>query len=110
LKTIAVNVIRDLRRQQSVSGQELNPELEGVEKELECEFDREILHEAMVRVQSRIEWRTWEAFRLTGLEDCSGEEAAGRLEMSRAAVYMAKRRVAKMLQEEVARLNGEGLA
>jgi RNA polymerase sigma-70 factor (ECF subfamily) len=75
-------------------------------KQLEAEFDRELLQEAIVRVRLRVAPQTWEAFALTALQGLSGAEAAGRIPMQVAQVFVAKRRVQKMLQEEVARLEG----
>jgi RNA polymerase sigma-70 factor (ECF subfamily) len=75
-------------------------------KHLEAEFDREILEEAMVRVRLRVAPQTWSAFTLTALEGLSGAEAAERIPMQVAQVFVAKRRVQKMLQEEVAKLEG----
>ena len=77
---------------------------EDLVKHLEREFDREILEEAMLRVRLRVAPQTWEAFWLTAFEGLSGAEAAGRIPMQVAQVYVAKRRVQKMLQEEVTRL------
>ncbi len=71
---------------------------------LEAEFDREILEEATVRVRLRVAPQTWQAFALTALEGLSGAEAAARIPMQVAQVFIAKRRVQKMLQEEVAKL------
>jgi RNA polymerase sigma-70 factor (ECF subfamily) len=79
---------------------------EDLVKQLEAEFDREILEEAMLRVRLRVAPQTWEAFRLTALEGLSGAEAGQRIPMQVAQVFVAKRRVQKMLQEEVARLEG----
>jgi RNA polymerase sigma-70 factor (ECF subfamily) len=79
-------------------------------QQLEQEFDRELLEEAMVRVRLRVAPQTWEAFRLTALEGLSGAEAAGRIPMQVAQVFVAKRRVQKMLQEEVSRLEQSGPA
>jgi RNA polymerase sigma-70 factor (ECF subfamily) len=79
---------------------------EDLVKQLEAEFDREILEEAMIRVRLRVAPQTWEAFRLTALEGLSGAEAGQRIPMQVAQVFVAKRRVQKMLQEEVARLEG----
>jgi RNA polymerase sigma-70 factor (ECF subfamily) len=62
----------------------------------------------MARVRLRVAPRTWEAFRLTALEGLSGAEAARRLEMQVAAVYMAKRNVQKKLREESRRLEQPG--
>jgi RNA polymerase sigma factor (sigma-70 family) len=75
-------------------------------KQIEEEFDREILDEAMVRVRLRVAPQTWKAFALTALEGLSGAEAAERIPMQLAQVFIAKRRVQKMLQEEVAKLEG----
>src|SRR5262249_7646000 len=73
-------------------------------KHLAEEADRELLDEAMKRVQPRVEPRTWEAFRLTALERLSGAAAAEKLGMQVAAVFKAKNRVQKMLQAEVEQL------
>lgn len=73
-------------------------------KHLEEEFDRELLEEAMRRVQLRVAPRTWQAFWLTAVEGLSGAEAAARIPMAVAQVFVARRRVQKMLREEVARL------
>ena len=74
-------------------------------KHLEEEFDRELLEEAKVRVRLRVAPQTWSAFELTALQGLSGAEAAARIPMQVAQVFIAKRRVQKMLQEEVARLD-----
>jgi RNA polymerase sigma-70 factor (ECF subfamily) len=69
-------------------------------------FDQEVLAEAEARVRQRVEARTWEAFRLTTAQGCSGADAAKQLGMKVATVFKAKSKVQKMLQEEVARLEG----
>jgi len=73
-------------------------------QELESQFDRELLDEAMTRVRLRVARQTWEAFRLTALEGLAGAEAACQIPMQVAQVFVAKRRVQKMLREEIARL------
>ncbi|MCI0456954.1 MAG: sigma-70 family RNA polymerase sigma factor [Gemmataceae bacterium] len=73
---------------------------------LEAEFDRELLEEAIARVQLRVEARTWEAFRLLAQEGRSGAEVAQRLGMKVATVYVARSKVQRMLQEEVQKLEG----
>lgn len=78
---------------------------EDLLKRLEEEFDRELLEEAMACVQMRVAPQTWQAFRLTALEGLSGAEAAERIPMAVAQVFVAKRRVQKMIQEELARLD-----
>jgi RNA polymerase sigma-70 factor (ECF subfamily) len=77
---------------------------EDLLKHLEAEFDRELLEEAMQRVRLRVAPQTWQAFTLTALEGLAGAEAAERIPMQVAQVFVAKRRVQKMLQEEVAKL------
>jgi RNA polymerase sigma-70 factor (ECF subfamily) len=73
-------------------------------RELAEEFDRELLREAMARVRLRVAPQTWQAFHLTAFEGLSGAEAAERIPMQVAQVFVAKRRVQKMIREEVARL------
>jgi RNA polymerase sigma-70 factor (ECF subfamily) len=71
------------------------------------QFDQELLAEARDRVQKRVEPQSWEAFVLTAIDGLSGAEAAARLGVKVAAVFKAKSRVQQMLQDEVARLEGE---
>jgi RNA polymerase sigma-70 factor (ECF subfamily) len=80
---------------------------DDLEKKLDEAFDRELLEEAMTRVQQRVAPQTWEAFRLTALEGLSGAAAAERIPMQVAQVFVAKRRVQKMLQEEVRKMENE---
>ncbi len=68
------------------------------------EFDRELLEVAIAQVRLRVAPQTWEAFRLTALEGLSGAEAAVLIPMQVAQVFVAKRRVQKMLQAELERL------
>lgn len=72
---------------------------------LEAEFDRELLDTAAAQVRLRVDPKTWEAFHLTAVEGLSGAEAADRLGMKVAAVYVAKGRVQRMLQTEVKTLD-----
>jgi RNA polymerase sigma-70 factor (ECF subfamily) len=71
---------------------------------LEEQFDQELLKEASIRVRLRVAPQTWEAFRLTALEGLSGAEAARQIPMQVAQVFVAKRRVQKLLREEIAQL------
>jgi RNA polymerase sigma-70 factor (ECF subfamily) len=79
---------------------------EDLVRRLEEEFDRELLEEAMLRVRLRVQPQTWQAFALTALEGLSGTEAGERIPMSVGQVFVAKRRVQKMIQEELAGLDG----
>jgi RNA polymerase sigma-70 factor (ECF subfamily) len=117
LKTLAAYAWRDLlagRRRAGVgSGDSACLELlDTIEarsdllRRLEQEFDSELLEEATTRVRRRVAAHTWEAFRLTTEEGLSGADAAARLGMKVYTVFKAKNKVLKMLQEEVARLEG----
>jgi RNA polymerase sigma factor (sigma-70 family) len=79
---------------------------EDLERQLEEAFDREVLEEAMARVQVRVGPHTWEAFRLLTFEGLSGPEVAPRVGMQVTMVYVAKGKVQKMLREEIDRLEG----
>jgi RNA polymerase sigma-70 factor (ECF subfamily) len=72
---------------------------------LEAEFDRELLDTAAAQVRLRVEPQTWDAFALTAIDGLSGAEAAAKLGMKVASVYVAKGRVQKMLQDEVRSLD-----
>jgi RNA polymerase sigma-70 factor (ECF subfamily) len=74
--------------------------------DLDAEFSRDLLDEAMARVQLRVQPHTWEAFRLLAVEGRRGAEAAERLGMKVATVFVAKSKVQKMIQEEVRKLEG----
>jgi RNA polymerase sigma-70 factor (ECF subfamily) len=73
---------------------------------LEEEFSRDLLEEAMARVRLRVQPHTWEAFRLLALEGLTGAEAAARLDLKVATVFVARSKVQKMVQREVRRLEG----
>jgi RNA polymerase sigma-70 factor (ECF subfamily) len=73
-------------------------------QQLEEEYDRELLDEATGRVRLRVQPHTWDAFVLTAVEGLSGADVARRLGMQIGAVYVARGKVQKMLQEEVRRL------
>jgi RNA polymerase sigma-70 factor (ECF subfamily) len=77
---------------------------EDLLKRLEEGFDHELLAEAVRRVRLRVEPRTWEAFRLTAEEGLSGAETSALTGLRVSQVYVAKRRVHQMLQDEVRKL------
>jgi RNA polymerase sigma factor (sigma-70 family) len=83
------------------------PAREDLARRLEGGFDQELLDLASARVRERVEAHSWEAFRLTALEGCSGAEAAGRLGLPVGAVFKAKSRIQKMLTEEVQLMESE---
>jgi RNA polymerase sigma factor (sigma-70 family) len=79
---------------------------EGLVSELDEEFTRDLLEEAMARVRLRVQPHTWQAFHLLAIEGRSGAEAAEQLGMKVATVFVARSKVQKMIQEEVRKLEG----
>ena len=59
-----------------------------------------VIHDGR-RVEQRVKPNTWEAFRLTAIENLQGVEVARRLNMDVSNVFVHKHRVLKMLEEEV---------
>ena len=119
LKTVAHHAWRDFedsrRHALPAAGdshvQELILTLEAREdlaQKLEEAFDLELLEAAKVRVRLRVAPHTWEAFRLTALEGLPVAEVAARVHLQVAMVYVARSKVQKMLQEEIAKLEAGG--
>ena len=91
-------------RYRQISGKSETRPLESATQRLEEAFDQEMLKEASNVIRLRIEPRTWEAFELLAIEGYSGAEAAARLQMKVATVFVARSKVQRMLREELARL------
>jgi RNA polymerase sigma factor (sigma-70 family) len=115
LRTLAHHAWRDLvddrKRKGSGSGDtamqsffENLAAADSLIQRLEEEFQNELLDQAMARVRLRVEPRTWDAFRMTTLEGCSGAAVADRLAMNITRVYTAKSEVKKMIRAEVRKL------
>ncbi len=75
--------------------------------EFEEEWNRELLEMAMREVRGRVQEHTWRAFEGMTREGLSGAEVAERLGMKVGAVWVAKSKVQKMLQDTVQRLEAE---
>jgi RNA polymerase sigma-70 factor (ECF subfamily) len=118
LKTLARHAVSDFcdaRGRSAAAGGSQAVELfqsvtarEELVQRLEEEFDQEILEEAIARVRARVTAKTWRVFELTAREGRSGAETAAALEMTVAAVFVAKARVQKLLQDEIRQLEGTG--
>jgi RNA polymerase sigma factor (sigma-70 family) len=115
LKTITQRVLSDLMAsRRRVVGSRAIPLLETVEARADLErrieeiFNRELLDLAISRVRERVAPATWDAFRLTAFEECTGAQASRLLDMPVASVFVAKHRVQKMLKDEIQKLEGTG--
>jgi RNA polymerase sigma-70 factor (ECF subfamily) len=113
LKTVAHHAWRDLvdaQRRAGASGDraalETAEACEDLSRNLEEQFERELLERAMQAVRPRVAPHNWEAFRLTALEGVAAPEAARQLGMKIARVYAARSTIQQMLQEEYRRLEG----
>jgi RNA polymerase sigma factor (sigma-70 family) len=73
-------------------------------EQIEQEFRRELMDQAVALVRPRVAARSWDAFRLTALEGQTGATAAAQLGMTIARVYVAKSEIKKMIQDQVRRL------
>jgi RNA polymerase sigma factor (sigma-70 family) len=80
------------------------PAREELLQALDEEYDRELLEQAMARVRLRVQEHTWDAFRMTALENLPGSEVAQALGMKPGAVYVARSKVQKMIQEEIIKI------
>lgn len=77
-------------------------QIEGaIEAEWTAEFYRHVVRTAMEQIRSDFEPHNWRAFELSWLEDRPAAEVALELNMTKAAVFMAKSRILKRLREEV---------
>jgi RNA polymerase sigma-70 factor (ECF subfamily) len=114
LKAVTHNAWRDFARRpkagHGAGGLDAIPDsadaLADLEKEMHEAFDRELLELAMKRVEERVKPNTWEAFRLTSIDNLSGADAAEKLDVPVSSVFVAKHRVMKLLEDEVRKLKG----
>jgi RNA polymerase sigma-70 factor (ECF subfamily) len=77
-------------------------------KQLEAEYDQELLAEAMARIRLRVAANKWRAFELTAIDGLSGAAAAAQLGMKVATVFTAKSKVQKLIQDEIRKLDRAG--
>ncbi|WP_246539609.1 RNA polymerase sigma factor [Telmatocola sphagniphila] len=115
LKTVTFHSWRDQARKENRAASPRSEEalvfLEATEakqslaRTLEEAFDEELLGLASARVRLRVAPKTWEAFRLSSLEQLPGAVVAERLGMKVAMVYIARSRVLKLLRSELIQLD-----
>ena len=115
LKTVAHHAWRDFEnsrlRARTATGDGRVQELmltvqarDDLVQRLEEAFDLELLEAAKVRVRTRVEPHTWEAFRLVAFDGLPVAEVASKVQMQIAMVYVAKSKVQRMLREEIGHL------
>lgn len=122
LKTVTANAVRDAANSMKKAGRgsgdtsigqalaNIKDEkaVESLSKEIESCYQQELLAEAERSVRQRVQPHTWEAYRLTAVEQQKAAEVAETLSMPVAEVYVAKSRVVKMLRATVQQLTGDG--
>ncbi|MCA9049153.1 MAG: sigma-70 family RNA polymerase sigma factor [Planctomycetaceae bacterium] len=114
VRNIAVNMLTRHREERGCGGTSAvklingRPADEQCDEEiLETEWRREALRRAADQVRSEFQTETWEAFLLTALDGISVAEASARIGRSAGAVYVARSRIMKRLQEKVRQMSGE---
>lgn len=78
-------------------------------KEWDLVHERQLLLTASERIRGQFEEKTWQAFWRTTVDGASGKDVAGALDMTVAAVYLAKSRVMARLKHAVRQLQAEVL-
>jgi RNA polymerase sigma-70 factor (ECF subfamily) len=73
----------------------------------EADYERQLFAVAVEQVRGDFQESTWQAFWLTAVHGKSGKEVSAILDMTTAAVYLAKRRVVQRLKEQIAYLRSE---
>jgi RNA polymerase sigma-70 factor (ECF subfamily) len=76
----------------------------SLEQEFQKLFENQILQQAMEIVKHRVQSSTWDAFRLTALENVGGEMAAEISGLQVNAVYAARYRVQRLITAEMRQL------
>lgn len=113
VKRSMLTFLRDRRRKPeawSVGNRDAQEALERVASQVAhdlaafCADDLASGHRALEIVRGRVDAKTMRAFQMLVFEERKGAEVAAELEMSPPAVWQARHRVAKMLQQELRRL------
>ncbi len=79
---------------------------EDLAARVEATFDKELLEMALVRAKERVAETTWQAFKLSALDEVAPQTVADQLGVRVSQVYLAKHRVQKLVQEEIRALEG----
>jgi RNA polymerase sigma-70 factor (ECF subfamily) len=76
-------------------------------KQIDEAYEKELLREASLRVQLRVDLQTWQAYRLAAIDKVLPADVAQQLHLQTDDVAAAKSRVVKMLRKEMKRLDAE---
>ena len=79
----------------------------GQEDTWNREYERHLFHQAAAQIRSGLQDATWQAFWQTAVEGKGAKEVSDCLNMTVAAVYLAKSRVMAKLKEQVQQLAAE---
>lgn len=81
---------------------EQKPSREGPDSDvLKLEFRREVFHWAARQIRQEFKQGTWDAFWLTAVDSLTIEQAGEKLKKSPGAIYAARSRVMKRLNEKI---------
>lgn len=84
------------------------PAREDLAARIEAAYDVELLEIALREVESRVQPRTWQAFRMLALEDRTGADVAAELGIEINTAYVARAKVQRMIRAVIDRLEAEG--
>ena len=112
LKTVTVNAARDCGRKilrlpggsAGLSGVGESKVWDELARKMEDEYRRELLDQASEVVRAKVADNTWQAYRLTAVENQPAALVAEQLGVKVSEVYVAKSRVLKQLRDVVAEL------
>lgn len=78
-----------------------------LDQQWELEHQRQLVAQAMDRIQPTVETNTWLAFEMTAIKDVDADEVAAHLGMTKGAVYVARSRVTAKLRKEIERMQAD---
>lgn len=118
LKTVTANTVRDAARawdrrlrargdtehQHALDRLQAPDAVDELTDEMESQHQRDLLAAACENVRPRVRPGTWQAWKLTSIDQAPAASAAATLSVSIGTIYVARSRINKMLAEEVTRL------
>jgi len=121
LFTVVLNRLRNFQRDEAVrargaGGTDAWEQLNALSDEAASEspvdwdraYERQLFHYAASLIRRDFSPATWQAFWMTAVDEQPAKDVALKLEITPAAVYLAKGRVLARLKEQVRTLMGDG--